>query len=607
MDSKGIIRVMPDVLANKIAAGEVVQRPSSVVKELVENALDAGAKSVDVIVKASGKELIQVVDDGSGMSAGDALLSFQRHATSKIHSMDDLERIRTLGFRGEALASVAAVSRVELRTKRKSDAAGTVVRVSGGKLQSSGPCSATEGTNVAVRNLFYNVPARRNFLKTAATELRHIVDTVNFLALANPAVSFSLIHNETEMTRVAGSTETDAVERRIAELFGGSVAEALVPVNEATSYLSLTGFVGRPEIYRKGTGDQYLFVNGRVVRSRYLNHAVRTAYGNMLPESAYPFFVLYLELDPRHVDVNVHPTKAEIKFDDEGGVYGFVKAVVKRSLGLADLIPQIDDDSAAPGFMTSVFGRIDRAGANEKDPSFDDRRHDRSQDDRRYEYETTDSWIDSFYGHDEDEGGHVARLERFTEDGQDSLRFWQIDSSYVVTSLRSALLVVDQNRAHQRILYEKAAANLKSRQGFTQQILFPQTIDFGPGDFELLRELMPELRALGFVIEEFGGRSVIVRGIPSDLRESSTSHILGDLLDQYRRNVAGGQMPTDENLARSIARRGAVRHGVRMSTVEMAALVDHLFLCESPFTCPAGQPTMIRISIEELGRRFGRT
>ncbi len=602
VDSSGIIAVMPEVLANKIAAGEVVQRPASVVKELVENAVDAGASRVEVIVKGSGKNLIQVIDDGSGMSERDAVMCFQRHATSKIRAIDDLERIRTLGFRGEALASIAAVSRVELRTKRKADEMGTQVRVEGGKVETPTPCPATNGTSVAVRNLFFNVPARRNFLKTAATELKHIIETVQFLALANPALSFSLQHEGSELVSAAGSRSDDAVESRIRDLFGSDIAEAMVSVSEATSYLTLTGFVGEPAISRRNSSDQYLLVNGRMVRSRYLNHAVKTAFGNSLPDSTYPFFVLYLDLDPQHVDVNVHPTKAEIKFDDEGGVYGFVKAVVKRALGLADLIPQIDDLEDEYGLMPSVFTQLDQGfAANSRDGA------SRYSDERLPRAPTSmpELWQDSFYGR-EAEDSNIARLARTSSEVDESPKVWQIDDRYVVMPLRSGLLLVDQYAAHQRVLYEKALASLASRKGYTQQLLFPETLEFPPGDFDLLSELMSELRALGFEIEEFGGRSVIVRGIPSDLKESTTPHILTDLIEEYRLMSKVGQLQRDERLARSIARRGAIPHGVRMGVHEMAALVDQLFLCESPYSCPAGHPTMIRIGVDELATRFGR-
>ncbi len=605
LDRDGIIQVMSPILANKIAAGEVVQRPSSVVKELIENAIDAGATKVDVLVKSAGKELIQVVDDGSGMSRTDAERCFSRHATSKIRSIEDLDSIRTLGFRGEALASIAAVGRVELRTKRKGDDAGTVVQVEGGVFKKVGPCATADGTSVAVRNLFFNVPARRNFLKTAATELKHIVETVQFLALANPGLAVSLHNDRSEMLHVGRAEGDDPVLDRIKGVFGDDVGDNLVRVEETTSYLSLHGFVGRPEYYRKSPGEQFLFVNERIVRSRYINHAVRKAFGDSLPEAAYPFFVLYLDLDPKHVDVNVHPTKAEIKFDDEAGVYGFVKAVVRRTLGVADLYPQLSSDEDVAGFMPTVFNELDR----ESQSQVGSRGGPGSRgygDDVASRRSAGGSWTDAFYGRDASVGpsNRIERLERRGPD--DSARFWQIDDTYIVTPMRSGVLIVDQNAAHQRVLYEKAVASLASRQGLSQQLLFPETFEFAPGDYEMLVELMPDLNALGFEIEEFGGRSIIVRGIPSDLRESTTPHILRDLLAQFQDNMSSLRVDAAENLARSIARKGATRHGTKLDPTEMRSLLDQLFLCESPFVAPDDRPTMIRISAEELARRFGR-
>ncbi len=605
LDRDGIIHVMPPILANKIAAGEVVQRPSSVVKELVENAIDAGAASLEILIKSAGKDLIQVVDNGSGMSGVDARECFARHATSKIRSIEDLDSIRTLGFRGEALASIAAVSRVELRTKRKGDDAGTEVHIEGGVFKNVRPCATADGTSVAVRNLFFNVPARRNFLKTAATELKHIVETVQFLALANPALSFSLRNDTSEMLRVARAEGTDQVMARIKGVFGDDIGGNIVRVEEATSYLSMHGFVGRPEYYRKSPGEQFLFVNGRIVRSRYISHAVRKAFGDALPEAAYPFFVLFLELDPKHVDVNVHPTKAEVKFDDETGVYGFVKAVVRRTLGVADLFPQLSEEGDVAGFMPTVFSALDRErkslGGTGPSQGLPGDTHDRGA-----RHGAGGFWAEAFYGTETPIGGpdRIERLERRGPD--DRTRFWQIDDTYIVTPLRSGVLIVDQNAAHQRVLYEKALASLESRRGLSQQLLFPETFEFAPGDYEMLVELMPDLIALGFEVEEFGGRSIIVRGIPADLRESTTPHILQDLIDQFRENASSLRIGTTENLARSVARKGATRHGIRLDPAEMRSLLDQLFLCGSPFVAPDERPTMIRISAEELARRFGR-
>ncbi|MEM1270429.1 MAG: DNA mismatch repair endonuclease MutL, partial [Bacteroidota bacterium] len=334
MSEPGIIRVLPDTLANKIAAGEVVQRPASVAKELLENAIDAGASNVHLVLKQAGRELVQSVDDGCGMSAEDAVMCFRRHATSKIRHADDLLQLYTLGFRGEAMAAIGSVAQVELKTKRVGDEAGTLIRLNGGEMVSNEPCATPNGTSIAVRNLFYNVPARRNFLKSNATEFKHLVETFQFIALSNPDVGFKLTHDGNvvhDLPALSGASIDEALKARIGGLFGDKAAASLVPVGEETSYLSMNGFVAKPEFSRRTRGEQFLFVNGRYIKSRHLDHAVSNAYGDMLPKGSYPFYALFLRVDPQHVDVNVHPTKAEVKFDDERGVYGFVLAVVRKA------------------------------------------------------------------------------------------------------------------------------------------------------------------------------------------------------------------------------------------------------------------------------------
>ncbi|QXD15714.1 DNA mismatch repair endonuclease MutL [Rhodocaloribacter litoris] len=611
---------MPDSLANKIAAGEVVQRPASAAKELIENALDAGASQVTVLLKAAGRELVQVIDDGCGMGPADAVTCFQRHATSKIRTAEDLERILTLGFRGEALASIAAVAQVELRTKRATDAAGLCVRVEGGRLVAKEPCATPDGTSVAVRNLFYNVPARRNFLKSPATEFKHLVETFQFLALSHPNVGFTLIHDDNEVYRLAAAPSDDpfeALRHRVAALFGKEYEEHLVPVEETTSYLSVYGFVGAPSLRRRSRGEQFLFVNGRYVRNRYLEHAVATAYGDALPEGAHPFFTLFLNLDPRHVDVNVHPTKAEVKFDDERGVYGFLRAVVKKGLGTAALTPEIEPAPtgaasfpAAPRpFVVPWEGA--RPATDPEGASFPARPAGRgTRSDAPRPGELTERLYRPAPGTDDAEGAVIASgatasdLEDETPDREPLL--WQLHDAYILTQIRSGLMIVDQNAAHERILYEKALQNLRGGFGLSQQLLFPHTLDFSPADYELLTELLPDLRSLGFDLEPFGGRSVVVRGVPAEIRTGDERSILEDILDAYKTFGDTGRDRRREALAKSIARRSAIKPGVKLSTKEMRTLIDQLFLCEMPYACPQGRPTMVKIAIEELQKRFGR-
>jgi DNA mismatch repair protein MutL len=617
-ETEGIIRLMPEVLANKIAAGEVVQRPAAVVKELLENALDAGASDVKVSLRAAGADLIRVLDNGAGMNEVDARLSVARHATSKIRTIEDLESIRTLGFRGEALASIASVSDFEMRTRRVGDEHGFLLRLQAGKIVAEEPAASPEGTGVTVQRLFFNTPARRRFLKTPATELRHCVETVQAVALANPALRVYLEHDGNVLMEClpCRGTWQDALRERTIQVFG-EVADRAVPVDESTSYLTLRGLVGDADSVRRSRGEQYIFVNNRPIRSRYLEHAVRSAYEGLLPDRSFPFHVLFLEVDPRHVDVNVHPAKAEVKFDDESGVYGFVRAVVKRTLGMAGLTPQLDlamGGAPTPIDLNRMTQQDGRLGVSRE--SAETERHavprlvqvDRARptgdlDGRRA--------ADVLYGSEsfpEEANAAEARdaqmFERRDDDGQELL--WRLQDRYILTRIRSGLVVVDQNAAHERIIYERALERLAGEGGLTQHLLFPHTVEFSPAKHALVEELLPDLRALGFDIEPFGGRTVIVRGVPAGLAESTAENVLEEVLDQFMSGESGPAAGRSDSLARAIARRIAVPSGRRLAVREMQALVDQLFLCETPNVCPSGRPTMLKISAEELDRRFGR-
>lgn len=615
-----LIRVMPETLANKIAAGEVVQRPASAAKELMENALDAGADDITLILKKAGRELIQVVDDGCGMGPEDAVTCFQRHATSKIRSVDDLERILTLGFRGEALASIAAVAQVELRTRRMQDTAGVCVRIDGGVPQGSEPCATPAGTSIAVRNLFFNVPARRNFLKSEATEFKHLVETFQFLALSNPRVGFTLIHDGHEVYRLTASRDDDpfeATRHRIGELFGPGYRDRLVPVEEATSYLSVYGFVAESGFYKKSRGEQFFFVNGRFIKNRSLEHAIASAYGDMLPERAHPFFTLFLDLDPRHVDVNVHPTKAEVKFDDERGVYGFLRAVVKKALGSVDRTPLLDVPAAGgepagaiPPTLPRPFVPRWDAGAPTVG-SVSGRAAPRPSSGPR-PFVPAGTLTEQLYAPQEVPAAEAYAGQLLPSDalpGAGELKereplLWQLNDTYVLTQIRSGLMIVDQNAAHERILYETALQRLNDGFGLSQQLLFQHTHELAPADFELLKELLPELKSLGFDLEVFSGRTVVIRGVPTDIRPGDEKSVLEEVLEQYKTYRESLRLQRRELLARSMARRGAIRNHTRLSPKEMRGLIDQLFQCEAPFTSPSGRPTMIKITLEELRARF---
>ena len=642
--SERIIRTMPLALANKIAAGEVVQRPASALKELIENAIDAGATEVKVFLKSAGSELVQVVDNGCGMCPEDALASFERHATSKIQAIEDLESIRTLGFRGEALASIAAVAQVEMKTRRLNDEMGFRVRIDGGEVSVTEPCAHPAGTSIAIRNLFFNVPARRSFLKSPATEFKHLVETFQFLALSHPEIAFALHHDTNEVYDLPASGKDEfyaSLKSRIGDLFGTQYVDSLIRLEEETSYLSIRGFMGDPEFHKRSRGDQFMFVNERFIKSRYLEHAVRSAYDNILPEGAYPFFILFLRIDPRHMDVNVHPTKSEVKFDDERGIYGFIRTVAQKGLSTSLMAPQFSFDqdgmppSAMPGFPQATPGAAPWMPPAQGIPSARGHASDAGQS-PGFGFSGTSGRSPGkpfvsrsggtvspglplgdltarMYEHTEPEGdeGMVIPSDSHEETDREVLAhdgslLWQLHNSYILTQIRTGMMIIDQNAAHERILFEQAMNSLESGFGLSQQLLFPHTLEFDPAEFELIKELMPSLRALGFEIDLFGGRSVIVRGVPSEMKVGDEQSILEELLDQFRSNQDTLKLKARENLAKSLARRGAIRSGTPMDVKEMRSLVDQLFLCKKPHTSPSGRPVILNISMEELDTRFGK-
>ncbi len=624
-----LVRPLPDTLASKIAAGEVVQRPASALKEMMENALDAGAGQVDVVLRRAGSDLIQVTDDGCGMGPRDAVAAFGRHATSKLRAFEDLAQLRTLGFRGEALASIASVARVELKTKRRQDPTATCVQVDGGDLVSAAPCAAPDGTCLSVRTLFFNVPARRAFLKSPATEFKHLVETFQALALSHPGVGFSLVHDDTEVYRLAAS---GGLAGRLGDLLGQDLTGRLVTVAEATTYLSVRGVVGQPGTARRARGDQYLFVNNRYVKSRPLDHAVAAAFGALLPDGHHALSALFLDVDPRHVDVNVHPTKTEVLFDDDRGVYSFVRAVVKK--GLAESGLGLTFEGATPVDGPSLPGVPSDAprmpplpsGAN---PTSDVRPRTTpdpfdapawTPDAPRHAPPPAAAWPDAPWPESAGETPRdaprgpaqiyapvPARTDDLGDLGSDSERtLWQLHGRYLLSPVRSGLLVVDQQAAHERILYERALASMASGIAPRQQLLFPVTVALAPADRALLDEILPDLAALGFDLSLSKDGSVLVRGLPADVTLGDERAVLDDLLAQYRSNAARLSLDARDNLARSLARRSAIRPGHTLRPPEARALVDQLFACGDPFTAPNGRPTLVRIPEDDIESRFRR-
>ena len=649
-----LVQLLPDHIANQIAAGEVIQRPASVVKELVENALDSGASKIDLIVKDSGKTLIQVIDNGCGMSETDARMALERHATSKLRSANDLFNLRTMGFRGEALASIVAVAQLEMKTRRGPDELGTRLLVEGSEVKAQEPVAAPAGTSMAVRNLFYNVPARRNFLKTDSVEFKHIREEFIRVALANPEIEFNLYHNDNpELPLPAGS-----LRQRIVRIFGKKYESGLVPFDEATDVLSITGYVGKPEMARKSRVGQFFFINNRFIKDSYLHHAVVTAYDNLLPKDTHPFYVIMLEIDPARIDVNVHPTKQEIKFEDQRMVYNFLKATIRQGMGRAAIMPTIDfetDNYFAPsrleapratpaadddgevlsskmnaGYSPGSGGRSSSGyspGAPSAGTDADEARR-RANNKREWQqlYEglggpalpNTDEGDTGFidYGDPEPSNPELGELlpsrlssrppatEGEAQESSADRAPVQLHQTYIISSIKSGWLLIDQRAAHWRVLFEEYLANLRETPAASQQSLFPQTLELSHGETELLQELLPGLRQLGFEVESFGGNTFIIKGVPAEVAgKQNEKEILEGLLQQYRDDL-DLESDAQARLARSLANRAAIRRGTAMDVSEMRSLINRLFACEQPGVAPNGDRVFVKYELPDVEKLF---
>jgi DNA mismatch repair protein MutL len=613
-----IIQLLPDSVANQIAAGEVVQRPASAVKELVENAIDAGADKIQLILKDAGKSLIQVIDNGCGMSLTDARMSFERHATSKIKRAEDLFAIRTMGFRGEAMASIAAIAQVELRTRRHEDELGTCICIEGSEVLSQEACSVNTGTSISVKNLFFNTPARRNFLKSNPVEMRHIIDEFQRIALANPKVFFTMHHDGQEVYHLPEAT----LKQRIVHLFGNNYNQRLVPVEEDTSIINLRGFVGKPEFARKTRGEQFFFVNNRFIRDAYLNHAVLTAFYELLPDETYPLYVLFIEIDPAKIDINVHPTKTEIKYQDEKAIYAIIRSAVKRSLGRYNITPSLDfDQENSIGHLITPkpFEEI-VAPTIAFNPDFNpfaaEKKIEREIPFLRNTGEYRDSPIprnwETLYEiskKDTEPQQQMHAEENIAVAGQEvsqpgGRQFFQVHNRFILSQIKSGVMLISQQAAHERVLYERFLQQLQNHSGVSQQSLFPQSVTLNSSDFELLRELLPDVRALGFDIREFGRNTVVVEGIPADLNNVAEHQLLEQLLEGFKNNLAVLKLDKRDNLARSLARNAAIKTGTKLSSEEMNLLVDQLFACQMPNVALNGKPVISTFALNELIERF---
>lgn len=626
-----VIQLLPDAIANQIAAGEVVQRPASAVKELLENAIDAGATKIQLILKEAGKTLIQVIDNGIGMSETDARMSFERHATSKIKKAEDLFLIKTMGFRGEALASIAAVAQVELRTRRSIDETGIKIINEGSEIKTQEPEQCPIGTSIQVRNLFFNIPARRNFLKSNPVEMKHIMEEFQRVALAHPEIHFTMHHNNTEIFHLPSGN----LRQRIVNIFGGSYSKNLVPVAEDTDVVNFSGFIGKPEFAKKTRGEQLFFVNKRFIKSSYLQHALMMAYEDLLPKDSFPLFVIFMEIDPARIDVNVHPTKTEIKFDDEKLIYNYLKVAVRHSLGQYSVTPTLDFDNeisfrghdVMPVFDTSFLETIpskmsnsdhkfelktESSGGNINFPS-----PDRLQSNNLRNWQQLYEGLDDDFSEDNNTQNidnesitfkskiNVAQLDdeanTFSKETKEP---YQIHNRYIVSHIKSGYLLIDQQAAHERILYERYIQLFDEKNVSTQTELFPKTISLSVADGAILKEILPEINRLGFDVREFGQNTFVIHGVPAELKQGANEQqLIERLLEQYKQNIAIS-LDLKESLARSLAKSASTKRGKPLTVKEMQLLIDQLFACSMPFHSPTGTKCFVTYELEEIEKFF---
>jgi DNA mismatch repair protein MutL len=621
------IQLLPDNIANQIAAGEVIQRPGSAVKELLENAVDAEATEIKLIINDAGKSLIQVIDNGAGMSEMDARMCFERHATSKINTIDDLFHIRTMGFRGEALASIAAVAQVELRTRRALDETGTCIEIENSAVIKQEPIAAPAGTSIAMKNLFFNVPARRNFLKSNAAEMRHIVDEFIRVALAFPEIFFSFTSNGQQLFYLEAGT----LKQRIIQLLGNNYNTKLITVKEETDYLNIYGFSGKPETAKKTRGDQYFFVNNRFIKSAYLNHAVQSAYQEMIAQDSFPAYVLFIDLDPTQVDVNVHPTKQEIKFEDEKIVYAFVQAAVKHALAQFSIAPSLDfdldasiqqlssiqqpftEDKRASTQSSSLFHTFTQANqAHAIEPSGNSSFRHWNEYALQQETIQNDVQGEGQLVNGEGSGFHQLSPERESLTTQHSLfatpvlQPTQIFNTYLVVPVSQSFLLIHQQSAHERIIYEGLKKAMEGKPVASQRSLFPSTIELAPADAVLLTEILPDLHQFGYIIEQFGRHTFIIQGAPADVTNGNEKQVLEQLLEQFKHYTSDLKYSKREMLLRTLAAQQAIKAGTALTEREMQSLLENLFSCYQPNITPSGKPTYLEFKKDQLEKMFGR-
>ncbi len=597
-----IIKLLPDSVANQIAAGEVIQRPASAVKELLENAVDAGATAIDLFIKEAGKTLIQVIDNGCGMSAMDARMSFERHATSKIKKAEDLFAIRTMGFRGEALASIAAIAQVEMKSRPMEEELGTCLFIEGSQVKSQEPCPCKPGTGIAVKNLFYNVPARRNFLKSNTVETRHIIEEFTRVALVNPEIAFSMTHNEKPVFRLPKG----APKARIVSIFGKNYNERLLPVEQEASRIKISGFIVKPEFARKTRGEQYFFVNGRFIKHPYLHHAVENAFADLLPTDAFASYFINIGIDPADIDINIHPTKTEVNFQDARYVYAVLQAAVKQSIGRHSLTPAIDfdKDPAIDAMFANPTGEIKQPHITinpDYNPFVENLRTQgqafhppTSKGDKNWEklFQTPDDASSKQQLINDDQQPEINKI--------DDNRFFQVHNRFILTNVRSGLMIINQQKAHERILYERFLSEIENKQAVSQQQLFPVTLQFPPADAEIVRALKAPLNLLGFTFDTIGNNGFVFQGIPEGMKESDIEGVLEKVIEEEKKKTGNLNADINTTLAKSLAARLSVKPGTALSALEMGSIFDSLFACQVPEVAPDGSNIITIVALSDL-------
>lgn len=640
-----IIQLLPEHIANQIAAGEVVQRPASVVKELLENALDAGAQEIRLVVKDAGKTLIQVIDDGVGMSETDARMSFERHATSKIRKAEDLFNLHTMGFRGEALASIAAVAQVEMRTRKRENELGLMIQNEGSEILAQEPCQSAVGTSIAVKNLFFNIPARRNFLKSNQIEMQHIVQEFERIALSNHDILFSLHHNGQQLFHLPKSN----LRQRIIRLMGAKLNQGLIPIGENTDALKIEGFVAKPEFAKKTRGEQFFFVNNRFIKSSYLNHAVMSAYEDLLAANMHPLYVIFLDIDPARIDVNVHPTKQEIKFDDEKLIYNYLRVTTRHALAQYSITPSLDfdenqalHDEYSAGIMNAELGQngptISQV-VNQDDDLLDDETKIRSA---FFSFQTpktnTNSGSNSGGGYsksetplqqhnlknwrnlyeavgenqlsdDEEKVSEGEKMQSLISadvpegEGSAQKQPYQLHQRYIVSPVRSGFMLIDQQAAHQRILYEMYLENFHKSAAPSQQKLFPSSVSLSMSQAQNLQNMLPTLLKFGIELRQFNPQTFLVHGLPPMLADADEQRLVEAILEQQNSQTSPLQIQAYEKIAHILAQKSGIGNQ-RLTVPEMQQIIDQLFACQSPHQAPNGKKTFIIVDMDEINRRF---